>query len=87
MLLGGGKTKLIHLLIRSRTGNLPREMEKMKAGAEGFLVEIRPLGGHISPMFRREIAFKLMESLEEDPVVFLRGPRQAGENHFGRKPE
>lgn len=29
-------------------------------------------------MFRREIAYKLIESLGEDPVVFLRGPRQAG---------
>ncbi len=29
-------------------------------------------------MFRREIAPKLIESLGEDPVVFLRGPRQAG---------
>ena len=29
-------------------------------------------------MFQREITPKLMEALEEDPVVFLRGPRQAG---------
>ena len=29
-------------------------------------------------MFSREITPKLREALEEDPVVFLRGPRQAG---------
>jgi hypothetical protein len=35
-------------------------------------------------MFYREITPKLVEALEEDPVVFLRGPRQAGKTTLAR---
>src|ERR1035437_3316538 len=35
-------------------------------------------------MFQREIIPKLMEALEEDPVVFLRGPRQAGKTTLAK---
>lgn len=42
------------------------------------LVEIRPFCGHISTVFQRHILPLLQEALAEDPVVFLRGPRQSG---------
>lgn len=35
-------------------------------------------------MFQREIVTKVLESLGEDPVVFLRGPRQAGKTTLAR---
>jgi hypothetical protein len=35
-------------------------------------------------MFKREIVVKVLEALGEDPVVFLRGPRQAGKTTLVR---
>ncbi len=38
-------------------------------------------------MFRRELRLKLNQALAEDPVVFLRGPRQAGKTTLARSIE
>ena len=45
-----------------------------------FMVEILPVHGKLSTMFKRKILKSILEALSDTPVVFLRGARQTGKS-------